>query len=235
MREAPSYESDYIDSYDANNSERTLAGLLLQKSHAALERTLPKIGGSGRVLEVGAGSGHHFRYVNEFDEYVMTDGNDEMLRIASEKFKDPLARGLMVIEKQDATRLTYAENKFDRLIATHVLEHLPNPVAVLSEWNRVVRPGGLISIVLPCDPGLLWRLGRHMGPRRNARSRGIAYDYLQAAEHINSIFNLVVFIRHHFKVVHESWYPFRLPLPDLNLFYVCHLEKDDGTKVGANV
>lgn len=235
MRDAPSYESNYIESYDLNNSERTLAGYFLQKSHAALEATLPKIGASNRILEVGAGTGHHFKYVNKVDKYVMTDGNDAMLQIAAEKFRNAVSSGDLVIEKQDATRLTYAENSFDRLIATHVLEHLPNPVAVLSEWNRVVRPGGIISIVLPCDPGLLWRLGRHLGPRKNARSRGIPYDYLQAAEHINSIFNLVVFIRHHFKVVHESWYPFRLPLPDLNLFYICHLEKDQDAKVSEDV
>ena len=105
-----------------------------------------------------------------------------------------------------------------------MLEHLPNPVNVLREWNRVVRPGGVISIVLPCDPGLLWRLGRHLGPRRNAQRRGLAYDYLQAAEHINSIFNLTVFIRHHFENVTESWYPARMAVPDLNLFYICHIQ-----------
>ncbi|MCK4785463.1 MAG: hypothetical protein KAV87_17050, partial [Desulfobacteraceae bacterium] len=90
-------------------------------------------------------------------------------------------------------------------------------------WDRVVRPGGVISIALPCDPGLLWRLGRHLGPRRSAQKIGLPYDYLIAAEHINSIFNLVVFIRHHFGVLTESWYPARLPVPDLNLFYICHI------------
>lgn len=235
MREAPSYESGYIDSYDANNSDLTMAGSFLQKSHAALEKTLPKMSGLNRILEVGAGSGHHFRYVKGFEKYVMTDGNEGMLRIASEKYSAEMSACSLVIEKQDATRLTYPDNSFDRLIATHVLEHLPNPVDVLREWNRVVRPGGLISLVLPCDPGLLWRFGRHMGPRRNARRRGIEYDYLQAAEHVNSVFNLVVFIRHHFNIVHESWYPFKLPLPDLNLFYISHLEKEQDKRAGANV
>ena len=117
-----------------------------------------------------------------------------MLKIASEKYADQLLSNSVVIEKQDATSLTYSDHSFDRLIATHVLEHLPNPVQVLKEWNRVIRPQGVISIVLPCDPGMLWRLGRYLGPRRNAKKLGIAYDYLQAAEHINSIFNLIVFI-----------------------------------------
>lgn len=235
MRDAPSYESSYIQAYDANNSERTLAGSFLQKSHYLLEKTLPKGCAYNRVLEVGAGTGHHLPYVKHaFQQYVMTDGNDEMLEIASKKNPSQVSDGSLAIEKQDATALTYPDNSFDRLIATHVLEHLPNPVNVLKEWNRVVRPGGIISIVLPCDPGMLWRLGRHFGPRRNAIKAGIAYNYLQAAEHVNSIFNLVVFIRFHFESVSEYWYPTRIPVPDLNLFYVCHLKvssKPDGRNV----
>lgn len=225
MREAPSYELSYIHSYDTNNTEQTLAGSFLQKSHRLLEQTLPKVGDLRRVLEVGAGSGHHLPYVsNDFQRYVMTDGSEEMLNIARKKFCVEVSSDSLVLEKQDATSLSYPDDSFDRLIATHVLEHLPNPVSVLREWNRVVRPGGIISIVLPCDPGFLWRLGRHLGPRRNAKKLGLAYDYLQAAEHINSIFNLVVFIRHHFESLDELWYPTRIPSPDLNLFYICHMK-----------
>ncbi len=225
MRDSPTYESGYIQSYDDNNAAKTLAGSFLQRSHSLLEGTLPRVDGLQTILEVGAGSGHHFPYVKAgFSKYVMTDGSPEMLAIAREKFAQQTASGIMVIEQRDATRLDYPDASVDRLIATHVLEHLPNPVNVLREWNRVVRPGGVISIVLPCDPGLLWRLGRHLGPRRNAQRLGLAYDYLQAAEHINSIFNLTVFIRHHFEHITESWYPARVAVPDLNLFYVCHIQ-----------
>jgi phosphatidylethanolamine/phosphatidyl-N-methylethanolamine N-methyltransferase len=225
MRDAPSYELSYIQSYDSNNTEQTMAGSFLQKSHRLLEKNLPSDGIYSRVLEVGAGSGHHFPYVKAgFRQYVMTDGSDAMLEIASKKFSAQMSAGTLKVEKQDATALTYPDNCFDRLIATHVLEHLPNPVHVLREWNRVIRPNGIISIVLPCDPGMLWRLGRHLGPRRNARKLGISYDYLQAAEHVNSIFNLVVFIRHHFEVTSEYWYPARIPVPDLNLFFICHIK-----------
>lgn len=225
MRDAPSYELSYIQSYDTNNTRQTLAGSFLQKSHQLLEKTLPLGAVNGRVLEVGAGSGHHLPYVKEkFDQYVMTDGSDDMLKIASQKYNKQLLDKSLIIEKQDATALSYPDHSFDRLIATHVLEHLPNPVEVLKEWNRVVRPNGVISIVLPCDPGMLWRLGRCLGPRRNAKKVGIAYDYLQAAEHVNSIFNLVVFIQHHFENLSEMWYPARIPVVDMNLFYMCHIK-----------
>lgn len=224
MRDAPSYESSYIKSYDENNAKNTLAGFFLQKSHVLLERTLPDVDGLKNILEVGAGSGHHFPFVKKgFAKYVMTDGSSTMLAIASEKYSSEVSSGLMAIEQQDATKLRFPYSSFDRLIATHVLEHLPDPVGVLKEWNRVVRPGGIISIVLPCDPGLLWRIGRHFGPRRNAQRQGLAYDYLQAAEHVNSIFNLQVFIQHHFEFLTESWYPAKVAIPDLNLFYICHI------------
>ncbi len=224
MKAVPDYQSLYVEGYDQHNVDSTLAGRLLQKSHRLLEATLPKDFVAERVLEVGAGSGHHFAYIKRDGiKYVMSDGSDGMLALASARYADEVASGALVIEKQDASRLTYDDASFDRLIATHVLEHMPNPVAVLQEWNRVVRKGGLISLVLPCDPGLAWRVGRSFGPRRNSVNLGLPYDYLQAAEHINSIFNLVVFIRHHFEDVAELWYPAHVGLPDINLFYVCHI------------
>ena len=224
MKPVPDYQSLYVQGYDLHNMDSTLAGRLLQKSHRLLESTLPAGSRSGRVLEVGAGSGHHYAYVQRDGiEYVMSDADDGMLALARTRHAAQVASGGLVIEKQDACRLTYPDGSFDRLIATHVLEHIPNPVAVLREWNRVVRKDGLISLVLPCDPGLAWRIGRSFGPRRNSSKLGLPYDYMQAAEHINPIFNLVVFIRHHFEDVSELWYPARVGLPDINLFYVCHI------------
>jgi phosphatidylethanolamine/phosphatidyl-N-methylethanolamine N-methyltransferase len=66
--------------------------------------------------------------------------------------------------------LSVPSASFDRLIATHVLEHLPKPERVLREWARVVRPGGTLSLILPCDPGLARRLGRHFGPHPQAEA-----------------------------------------------------------------
>ena len=168
----------------------------------------------------------HFSYIKHpVSQYVLTDSSDAMLKVASARYPEDIASNRLLISNQDATHLEYPDQSFDRLIATHILEHIPNPVAALQEWDRVVKKGGLMSIVLPCDPGLLWRFGRFLGPRRNARKLGLPYDYVMAADHVNSIFNLVVFIRHHFESINELWYPSRMPLPDVNLFYVCHIKK----------
>jgi len=226
MKEIQSYENLYVEGYEKHNIDATLAGKFLQRSHSLLEETLPSDFAGERVLEVGAGSGHHFSFLKRpVPEYVLTDASDRMLQVAASRYQKEIEEGRIIISKQDATRLDYPDESFDRLIATHVLEHIPNPVAVLREWDRVVKKGGLLSIVLPCDPGLLWRFGRCLGPRRNAEKIGMPYDYVQAADHVNSIFNLVVFIRYHFELVQELWYPARVALPDVNLFYVCHIKK----------
>jgi len=119
--------------------------------------------------------------------------------------------------------LSYDDNSFDRIIAAHVLEHIYYPHLVLKEWRRVVKDGGVISIVIPTDPGVAWRLGRHFGPRKNAISQGIDYDYIMAREHINSCNNLISLIQYYFTERKEAWWPFPIVSIDLNLFFVCHV------------
>ncbi len=48
-----------------------------------------------------------------------------------------------------ATALPFQDHALDYVIASHVLEHVANPVAALAEWYRVVKPGGLIYLVVP--------------------------------------------------------------------------------------
>lgn len=42
-----------------------------------------------------------------------------------------------------------ASDSYDFLIAAHVIEHMKNPIKSLKEWVRVVRPRGLIYLVVP--------------------------------------------------------------------------------------
>lgn len=49
----------------------------------------------------------------------------------------------------DATALPLADGTLDYLCSSHVLEHLPDPLAALHEWHRVLRPGGWLYLVVP--------------------------------------------------------------------------------------
>jgi SAM-dependent methyltransferase len=49
------------------------------------------------------------------------------------------------------------------VITSHVLEHVANPVAALAEWYRVLRPGGIIYLVVP-DRRRTWDHSRPLTP-----------------------------------------------------------------------
>jgi SAM-dependent methyltransferase len=49
----------------------------------------------------------------------------------------------------DATRLPYPDDTFDRIIASEVMEHIPDDVGALDEVFRVLRPGGTLAISIP--------------------------------------------------------------------------------------
>ena len=49
----------------------------------------------------------------------------------------------------DATRLPFADGSFDRVIASEVLEHIPDDGAAFAELARVLRPGGTMAVTVP--------------------------------------------------------------------------------------
>jgi SAM-dependent methyltransferase len=49
----------------------------------------------------------------------------------------------------DATSLPFRDNSLDYVVTSHVLEHVANPVGALAEWYRVLRPNGIIYLVVP--------------------------------------------------------------------------------------
>ena len=45
--------------------------------------------------------------------------------------------------------LPIGSNSQDFLLASHVLEHSPDPIGTLVEWDRVIRPGGVLFLIIP--------------------------------------------------------------------------------------
>ncbi|MEI7622071.1 MAG: class I SAM-dependent methyltransferase [Actinomycetes bacterium] len=60
----------------------------------------------------------------------------------------------------DGTMLPFADASFDRIIASEVMEHVPDDGAALSEFLRVLRPGGTIAITVPAEfpERICWKL-----------------------------------------------------------------------------
>jgi len=68
------------------------------------------------------------------------DKSEEMLREARKKEGEPHIRW----DLQDATSLSYSDGSFDAVFMSHLLHHVDEPLKVVKECYRVLRPGGVI-------------------------------------------------------------------------------------------
>ena len=105
-----------------------------------------------------------------------------------------------------------------------------SPEEFLSEMMKKLKKGGVLSISLPTDPGLAWRLGRlFVGLFKVNKTYKISFEdfeYMNATEHVNSIFNLISIIRYNYKNSFEEYfYPLKIKSSDLNLIYNAHIYK----------
>lgn len=184
------------------------------------------------VLEVGAGKGEHRQHVaHTYDRYLTVDLRIWGMR-PHEFRRDALSEAERELLKShavaDAKVLPIKTGAIDRLIATCLLIHLPNPEAALEEWRRVVRPGGVATIYVPCDPGLAMRSIRRTTSSRAAKRLGFeGYDLMIAREHINSVASLDVIVRWVFRdddvsVVRR---PVGIPSWNANAFFVYQIVK----------
>lgn len=225
------YRARFSELYDESNYASPLQSRVMRASHKLVESEYGPEAYFERVLEIGAGTGEHARFVRHaFNDYTLTDSDPKTLDVARTKLAE-LSGRTFEFDVQTGSELGYADNTFDRLVATHVLEHIYQPHLVLKEWRRVIKHGGMISILIPTDPGMAWRLGRHLGPRRNAIKQGIAYDYVMAREHVNSCNNLIALLRHYFPSSKEAWWPLAIPSIDLNLFFAFHAAIDKSGEI----
>lgn len=215
----PSYDeltSRWLSNYDQANYGTSLASRVLRATHSLIEQEFTPDHHFPSVLEIGAGTLFHLKFVrHRFAHYVASDLQQAPLHKAMhDEIPDNVSLAVV-----DGNILPFGDDTFDRLIATHVLEHVVNPHLVLAEWVRVLKPGGVLSLILPCDPGLLWRFGRYFGPRKSAEAHGLPYDYYMAREHVNSIFSLREILNFHFPEKKITWWPTRIANPDMNLIY----------------
>ena len=98
------------------------------------------------VLEVGIGTGLNLPLYPPSCRLTGIDLSGEMLDKAVER-THKLAMPGVVLKVMDATHMDFADNEFDKALATYTISAVPDPVGVLREMRRVVKPGGALVIL----------------------------------------------------------------------------------------
>jgi ubiquinone/menaquinone biosynthesis C-methylase UbiE len=99
---------------------------------------------SGRVLELGSGTGHNLQYYTDaVTELVMTEPEPNMARQLRERIaREPHAVGKLSVVEISAEGLPFEDLSFDVVVATLVLCTIPDPLRALGEARRVLVEGG---------------------------------------------------------------------------------------------
>ncbi len=107
------------------------------------------------VLDLGCGEGRHAisAYIEADVQSIGVDLSLDDLKAAQGKFSDFDQPGneakSLSLSSANALQLPFADNTFDKVICSEVLEHIPDYQGALTEIHRVLKPGGLFCASVP--------------------------------------------------------------------------------------
>jgi SAM-dependent methyltransferase len=142
----------YPEEYGAHNASRDwakravwklLSVFVLHTSAAFYNMPIPKAPVAGaRILEIGTGSGLAGEMLAQNGWTVV---GCDFSRAATSR---SASHGIQSV-RCNASHLPFRAGAFDAVFASHVIEHTPDPVAVLSRIREILAPGGKLLLAVP--------------------------------------------------------------------------------------
>jgi SAM-dependent methyltransferase len=215
----------FVQQWHVELAGRTRYGAIEQFNHQfPVRHSRP---GFRTTLELGAGLGEHLRhevltpdqeagyYANEFRENMAAE-----IRKAHPRVK--------VVLSDCQQPFDFPDGFFDRVIAVHVLEHLPNLPATIREAYRLLRKpdrrgtdgaGGQFLVVIPCEGSPAYSLARRISAQRIfEKTYKMPYDFFIKREHINLPAEIRAELAPYFEAERPRYFPLRfLPFSAANL------------------
>jgi ubiquinone/menaquinone biosynthesis C-methylase UbiE len=144
MKKKSGMAEGYIHGFTKSEQDR-----LFQQARVHEDKIFSQIDFSGRekLLEIGSGVGAQTQILLERNvqaKIQCVDASKEQVARAREALKDHVQQGRVQIDQADALHLPYEEDSYDGAFICWLLEHVQNPVGILKEARRVLKPGGII-------------------------------------------------------------------------------------------
>lgn len=142
-----------VETYDWVDVADNLRGLeaFFHRNRARVVRSLvTKYATRGAtILDAGCGTGLNLRHLPEGSVGVdINPRNVDLLR-----FRLPNH----VVVEGDVEHLPFTDGSFGTVLCTEVIEHIPDPAQALTEFRRVLQPGGVLIGSVPAR-SMIWKL-----------------------------------------------------------------------------
>jgi len=180
--------------------------------HIMTERLLPA---TGLILDIGAGTGEHQKFVGSDRRYIALDKDADVLQIARQ-----LGRYQISLQST-AQFLPFASNSFEGLVSVFSLEHFRELDKCVAEFSRILKKNGVLAATIPTE-GFAFRLGRRFVTApfavKNLGYKSVSdYEDYVRQEHINSVEQILTVIRRYFLIKYVRWFPFFIGGKTLNI------------------
>ena len=211
----------FVEDYRLSQVKDKIAKLLVSQNH-------------GHLLDVGCGNGWYALRLKEkwnfSGKITCVDASPFQINVLLDEIEKRNVNDISALSA-NGEMLPFADDYFDKVVITEVLEHVASPEKVIKEISRVIKPGGKLFMTTPSGPmcrfwkTLLWpaqQLKRLFVPRRTYPDDQV-YDVPLSKSAITKLINKTdLKILEYSKSVflpHESYLQF-IPLPILRLMLI---------------
>ena len=171
------------------------------------------------TLEIGAGLGEHLAHEpltpEQARHYHTLELRENMSRAIRARF--PHVRAVTGDCQQRLGE--FPDGYFDRVLAIHVLEHLPNlPAAIREAYRLCNKQRGVFTVLIPCEGSPAYTLARRISAQRFFERRyKQPYEWFISREHINRPREIMAELKPWFATAQRTFFPLLLPATWCNL------------------
>ncbi len=153
------------------------------QAYKELSYSMLEIERGQRILDVGSGAGVDLlalaRLAGPTSTVVGLEINSTLVResrtLTAQQSDEAVSYGNILVFQGDAEHMTIPNGEFDRVRTDRALQHFPNPQRALAEIWRVLKPGGILTLVEPDWGSMVVAPGSAIGDGDSTISKALGW------------------------------------------------------------